>query len=148
VEPGDQSLLFVGESNPYGEQDGKFALYHLPRGASGNNLRKHLGLMDSTYAALDKVNLCVGPWRLEAARAKAMILLTEYRVIVLLGVKVRKAFGGPAAWEARRSAFGRSWVSLPHPSGLNAAWRELGASERARALLREHAPWIPWGEEP
>lgn len=139
-------LVIVGESNPYGGPD--LALYHLPREASGNRLREHLGLTDAAYAAIPKVNLCAGPWRLATARARAMELILEYDVLVLLGVKVRQAFGGPPLWEAHKTPFGRVLLALPHPSGLNRAWNEHRARARARVLVRRHAPWVPWGEVP
>ena len=55
-------VLLVGEVNPYGA-DPRMALYHLPRGASGDRLREILGLDDATYIRrLSRVNLCTGRW--------------------------------------------------------------------------------------
>ena len=130
------SLLFVGELNPYGS-DQHFALYHLPRHASGNRLREILGLSDVAYSKLAKVNLCTGRWSMPAARTAAGgLMLMHYRVIVALGAKVRAAFDGPACFETQRRA-GLTLIAFPHPSGRNRAWDAPGARECARALLAE-----------
>lgn len=139
------ALVLVGELNPYGS-DPSFALFHLPRRASGDRLREHLGLRDATYEALAKANLCTGAWDNEAAYEQAISLRFKYRVMVCLGVKVRRAFAAPAPFVSAQDLFGCTLVSLPHPSGLCRAWNEPGARERARALLRQVAPDVPWGE--
>lgn len=157
---GISHVLLVGEDNPYG-QDPRFALYHKPRHASGNRLRQHLGLRDATYEKLQKINLCGGKWSAKEARWRAAEIngrapvtceyaafLDDLRVIVLLGAKVREAFG------LRTEFFGITgattanlvYVVLPHPSGLNRAWNRPGAREDARRLLRHAAPEVPWGE--
>lgn len=101
--------LIVGELNPYGS-DPRYALYHLPRHASGNRLREIMGLTDVEYSrGLDKVNLCVGRWSLTAARAACELLFKEQRpCFVLLGKKV---------------------------CGLNLLWNPPDAKEKARDLL-------------
>jgi hypothetical protein len=146
-------LVLVGESNPYGS-DPSFALYHLPRRASGDRLRAHLGLRDSTYDALDKENLCDGRWSVVAARGRAGDLVHLYDVVVCLGAKVSQAVADATGWE-RVPFFGTATtggaralavVSLPHPSGLCRVWHEPGAREKARAILRQLAPDVPWGE--
>jgi hypothetical protein len=143
----EKSLCLVGELNPYGG-DPAFALYHLPRNASGDRLRRHLGLTDATYEALPKVNLCEGEWDLERARDHARHLCHLHSVFVLCGVKVSRAFGGPRpfTWEISTRNLDAALVSVPHPSGLSRAWNDPTARERARDLLRQHAPWVPWGE--
>ena len=137
-------VLLVGECNPYGA-DPFFALYHLPRNASGNRLREHLGLTDVEYHKLDKVNLCTGKWSLPKAREHAFALIDagNYNVMVLLGRKVRDAFGDPPPFEWG-SARGVKLVGLPHPSGLNRAWLEPDARAQAVAVLTEVAPDVPW----
>lgn len=142
VRPG--RLVIVGESNPY-HQDPRFALYHLPRQASGNRLRKHLGLTDATYWSLAKVNLCSGKWNLAEARATAEGIIKLYDSAILLGAKVRKAFDGPEPFSVAVRA-GCYLVGLPHPSGLNRAWSAPGARARARYVLETAIPWTPWGE--
>lgn len=145
-------ILLVGEDNPYG-QDPRFALYHKPRHASGNRLRQHLGLRDATYERLQKINLCTKKWSLREARERAQ-LLTErgavggLRIIVLLGAKVRDAFGLEMEFFGVLSdpAVTPVFVLLPHPSGLNRLWNQPGARERAQAILRRLMPSVPWGE--
>lgn len=153
-------VVLVGELNPYG-MDPAFALYHLPRHASGNRLREHLGMSDSAYEALDKVNLCIGKWSMPAARAGVdrildAVALRRWDVVVCMGAKVRSAFKGPAFYECSRvglsngidveGILGFHLVTLPHPSGLNRMWNEPGARGRARELLRRVAPSVAWGE--
>lgn len=122
------------------------ALFHLPRTSSGNRLREHLGLSDVEYSKLAKVNICQGRWSLPAARSAADIFLSmgTTTVFVLLGAKVRAAFGGPAFFEAGQQR-GHLLLALPHPSGLNRIWGEPDARSRARRLLRAAVPEIGWG---
>lgn len=139
------TLVFVGELNPYGT-DPRFALYHLPRRASGNRLREHLGLFDSTYEHLEKVNLCTGRWSMKAARAATSKIMVKYDRIVLLGAKAREAFKGPEPFILYNPGGANSFLTLPHPSGLNRLWDVPGARERARSVMQLFAPEIPWGE--
>lgn len=145
-------ILLVGEDNPYGA-DPRFALYHKPRHASGNRLRQHLGLRDSTYEKLAKINLCTKAWTIVEARVRALSVKYQVSrdldVIVLLGAKVRGAFGF-----AETEFFGvvsepgviPVFVVLPHPSGLSRPWNQPGAREEARKILKRVAPTVPWGE--
>lgn len=139
-----RALLLVGELNPYGAAPA-FALYHLPRHASGNRLRRIMGLRDCTYEAIEKVNLCSKKWSLPRAREEAAALVANGGVLVLLGSKVKTAFAGPGFFEAATSET-HTLVTLPHPSGLNRLWDEPGSPWRARQLLRAHVPDVPWGE--
>lgn len=135
-------LVLVGELNPYGS-DPQFALYHLPRHASGNRLREILGLNDSAYEAIDKINLCTRRWSMKTARAEAWMMMLKYDRLVLLGAKVRDAFEGPEFFQMDIDApEGHSvqLLTLPHPSGLNRSWNEPGARERARGVMRVFAP--------
>lgn len=159
------SIVLVGELNPYGA-DPRMALYHMPRHASGNRLREILGLRDHTYASIAKVNLCDVSWSIIWARLRAFnVVLSEHGTIVMLGTKVRQAFGVEtipffsahrfeAATDFPRMArdrvlpsfAGATFVSLPHPSGLNRMWDVPGSRERARDLLRVVCADVPWGE--
>lgn len=142
-------LIIVGELNPYGH-DPLFALYHLPRNASGNRLRRILGLTDAHYEVLDKVNLCTGVWTTAEARsaADAIVRADDERVIVMLGAKVRKAFtsgwtGVPEQFFQVRGRF----VSLPHPSGLNHLWhKDPLATTMTRSVLHSLCSEVPFGE--
>jgi hypothetical protein len=87
-------LVLVGESNPYGDEG--FALYYLPRNASGNRLREILGLSDDAYEAIARVNLCPGRWSTPKGREAAARLCELYTVVVGLGATVRAAFRGAA----------------------------------------------------
>lgn len=136
-----------GEDNPYG-LDPRMALFDLPERASGHRLRKIvLGLKRSTYlgSSVARHNLCMGRWSAPQARQGAQDLLARYPGVpfVLLGRKVAGAFGRP---DLGPFAMDGLLVSIPHPSGLCREWGQPGAVERARSLLREACPTIPWGE--
>jgi hypothetical protein len=139
-------VLLVGELNPYGSRP-ELALYHLPRGASGDRLRTYLGLTDVAYHRLEKVNLCGGGWEPGWARLAALDVLrrAEHDVLVLLGARVRDAFGGPVFFASARRR-DCALVSLPHPSGRCRLWNDLANVERAVAAMRSLVPEIPWGE--
>jgi len=156
-------VLFVGEVNPYGTLPG-FALHYLPRTASGNRLRKILGLRDTTYAKLAKINLCSGRYSVFSARTRATEILTMAcdptgrvadppKILVLLGARVRDAFGTLdrpfftiSQISSAGQVAGRILIFLPHPSGRCRSWSDENNVAKARALLREHMPTIPWGE--
>jgi|WetSurMetagenome_2_1015567.scaffolds.fasta_scaffold77311_4 hypothetical protein len=141
-------VCVVGELNPYGA-DPRTALYHLPRGKSGDRLRKIVGLSDGKYARLKKMNLCTGKWSDEAAASEVTRLVRskifDERALILLGTRVRRAFEvvgvrlpGPFV------AAGRV-ASLPHPSGRCRLWNGREGVLRAREVLRAVAPWVDWG---
>lgn len=137
-------VILVGELNPYG-QDPRYALYHEPEHASGARLRRILGLRITTYVGLTKRNLCIGRWSMKAAQAAArQILKEDWDCVVMLGAKVKAAFG------VKLDAFSGQGVlvALPHPSGRNPAWNYINAAHEARELMKRMAPGIPWGEEP
>ena len=155
--------IVVGELNPHGANP-YYALYHLPRAASGNRLRCIMGLTDIEYdRLLDKVNLCAGEWKLARARTNLIDLLARYpgRVFILLGSKVlqaaRRVGPGMQDWEgslelfdvARAPSIGGAArctvVFLPHPSSRNRMWNKPGAVSQARKLLAEVVPGISWG---
>ena len=147
-------LLILGEDNPYGS-DPDFALYCYPPGCSGYRLRRILGLPEDQYLALHRKNLCDGTWSKDAAKRRALSLLSPeapWRVIVLLGRKVTETFervaldGVPLVPFATRGCCpGMTLVSLPHPSGRNARAWSPALQERARQILRDLAPELPWG---
>ena len=129
--------LLVGETNPYGA-DPHWALYPSPPGCTGHRLcYLVLGLSGDEYLErFDRVNLCVGKFRMADARDSAKRLGDKYRgsVKVLLGRKVC------SAWNVDFKPFtiiDAEVVILPHPSGLNRMWGEAGAFDRARAVLHE-----------
>jgi hypothetical protein len=151
---GEGRILLLGETNPYGP-DPEFALYCDPPGCSGHRLRRILGLSEPAYLGLHRKNLCDGDWSMKAAQTRAFDLLNPrapWQVIVLLGRKVTRAFEKLALDDVRLNAFstqvccpGMTLVSLPHPSGQNAGLWPPSARDRARQILQELAPEVPWG---
>lgn len=149
-------VLLLGETNPYGP-DPEFALYCYPPGCSGWRLRRFLGLPEAAYLGLHRKNLCDGDWSMANAKERAYELLSPqvpWQVIVLLGRKVTGVFEKIAlddvpivAFSTRPCGSGMTLVSLPHPSGQNAALWNPRAQDRARQLLRELVPEVPWGSE-
>lgn len=147
-------VTIVGELNPFGANP-RMALYHLPRTSSGNRLRVIMGLSDVEYNKLRKLNLCIGKWdsvRAKAYAAACVIGAKEssevHDLIILLGAKVRAAFGVPNKefwWEEQGG--NTTLVTLPHPSGRNPVWNNPNTVAKARKLLQQHAPSIPWGQD-
>lgn len=147
-------VLLVGENNPYGA-DPEYALYCYPAGCSGHRLHRILGLPEQQYLALHRKNLCEGDWSKAEAKERASELLdpmAPWRVMVLLGRKVTEVFEKAACLDAPLIAFstrvccpGMTLVSLPHPSGRNASLWNPQARIRARQILHELVPELPWG---
>ena len=147
-------VLLLGEQNPYGS-DPEFALYCYPPNCAGYRLRRILGLPQHQYLALHRKNLCDGDWSKEEAKKRAWELLSPeapWRVIVLLGRKVTETFEKVALddvplvpFASRTCCPGMTLISLPHPSGRNAAAWNPKARERARQILCELVPELPWG---
>lgn len=156
------SVLLVGESNPYGGPDSN-ALVPWPAGCAGHRLQSRiLGLPEETYLAMHRRNLCRGEWSIVDARDAAWACLSAttgphpWSTIIMLGRKVTAAFAryqmgfstsADVAMEpfTCRPAQGMTLVSLPHPSGRNAASWGDAAIHRARKLLAMVAPEVPWG---
>lgn len=147
-------VLVVGEQNPYGSNP-EWALYCHPPGCAGARLRRIFGLSEDQYLELHRNNLCDGDWSKEEAKKRALELLTpaaEWNVIVLLGRKVTEVFEKVVlddvplvAFSTRGCCPGMTLVSLPHPSGRNAALWNPKARDRAREILRDLVPELPWG---
>jgi hypothetical protein len=168
-------IVFVGEDNPVGGSR-EFALWDEPAGCSGHRLRQILGLSEQTYRGdrIARTNLCLSSWHAPTARAAARgVAESDYEIVVMLGAKVRREFGRgvyraigavpffehwvgrvggapqPDLFQERESPSTRVrkiFLSLPHPSGLCREWNEPTSVIRARLVLRELAPWVPWGE--
>lgn len=147
-------VLLLGEDNPYGS-DPSFALYCHPTGCAGYRLRRILGLPEDLCLGLHRANLCDGAWSGPRAKQRASELLvpcSPYPVIVMLGRKVTEAMRRAAMvdedivpFSARGCCPGFTLVSLPHPSERNAAAWSGNARARAREILRELVPSLPWG---
>lgn len=150
-------ILLLGEGNPYftGHEDPSYSLYCYPIGSAGYRLRRILGLPQHQYLGLHRANLCDGAWSMPRAKARASELLVPrapWPVIVLLGRKVTDAMRRAAMidediepFSTRGCCPGMTLVSLPHPSGRNAALWSGKARDRARSILRELVPEVPWG---
>jgi len=138
--------LLVGEDNPYGK-DPRYALFPYPNNSAGARLARLVLAMPSRGEYLkrfDRVNLCASKWSVPIAREKAReIGLEPGRThVVLLGSKVATAFGFAfepfkVAQSGPRHMAMKTYVILPHPSGLCRLWNEPQAFERARAALTE-----------
>lgn len=145
-------VLLVGEANPYGSAP-EFALYCHPPGCAGYRLRRILGLAQYQYLGLHRTNLCPTDWSLREARRRAQLLVADpsapWRVVVMLGRKVSDAFEYDQPFfthgVASRTDGEMILVSLPHPSGRNTGSWSGQAPMRARQILRELAPELPWG---
>lgn len=125
--------ILVGEANPYGG-DPYFALYPSPPGCAGHRLCKLiLGMDEDVYLdTFERVNLCPHKWSVKIARVKARDLMEGGQKLILLGTKVRDAFG--LSW---LTPFTSTWtiLSLPHPSGLNRIWGQAGMIDKARTAI-------------
>lgn len=157
-------VLLVGELNPYGA-DADYALYYEPETSAGGRLQRLiLGLpARHWYLPIWRVNLCAGAWDQKEARIRARELLADgapWSTVIMLGEKPRTAFetaadSGPMPMmfgatrplsNLARSAGGvETFIALPHPSGRNQRAYDRANIERARSLLREVLPEIPWG---
>jgi hypothetical protein len=168
-DPDGPRVLLVGEDNPYSD-DPRQALWPSPSTSAGGRLQSRiLGLSHQSYYGLWRTNLCHGEWNSNAARITAQFIVPvgmssaayPWLTIVCLGRKVAAAFEDvldvelkPWTWHPH---WARSWddgapdlfaniVRIPHPSGRTRDWNDPRSIERARALLTEAAPHVPWGE--
>ena len=139
--------LLVGEANPRGA-DPRMALYPLPPQCAGGRLCKLLGMSVSVYlATFDRVNLMPTPPRKwsapEARRAAEHMLVDHPRAFpyVLLGRKVATAFGlKDTPFFQKIDAVGphgayRTFLVIPHPSGLCQVWNDPATVQVLRRLL-------------
>jgi hypothetical protein len=173
-DPGDEEgacdVLLVGEDNPQSSAP-EDALYPYPIGCAGHNFAENIADVGmARHLATWRTNLCNPAWSAKAAAERARQLVVAdgvpWRTIVMLGVKVARAFGsGLKMYNGLSYVFepftsGRvlhrvrensspakadlDWitlVSLPHPSGRCRVWNDAGQVHRARALLAEVSPW-------
>ena len=169
-QPPPCEVLLVGEDNPQSAWP-SHALYPYPVGCAGYNFAENItGVGTSHQLATWRTNLCNPNWSAPKARERATALVltpgVPWRVIVMLGRKVSRAFekaldryiekpelilpfsvkravhrvnfAGKVATESDID-----WimlVSLPHPSGRCREWNDLATVHRARALLARVAP--------
>ena len=152
--------VLVGECPPPGANlRSHRALYPLPVGCAGYRLWEMTGLDVPEYLEkFIRFNLLTDPtyakkWSADAARWAAGSLgqsgLLQGRFVVLLGAKVRDAFGIPADWATCTWHGGIShplakfrclrFALLPHPSGRNLGYNDEANKRRAAKFLRELA---------
>ena len=150
-------ILLVGEDNPYGSNP-RHALFPLPPNAAGGRLMRHLGLRRATYLGerVRRINLCQGKWDGTEARARTRGIkffdASSYDAVVILGAKVRDAFGFNdrdffEAFTTVHPGNGATsnYVVLPHPSGRSRPWNDPEARQKARDLLARFSD-LPFGE--
>lgn len=92
-------------------------------------------------STFNRVNLCTGEWDYvkanEVACALHAALTNSEGVVVLLGARVREAFGlERRKFFQRYRMSGYTAVLLPHPSGLSREWNGSRPAKRARAILK------------
>lgn len=133
-------VLLVGEDNPL-SRDPRHALFPYPPMGAGGRLLKIMGVTMRAYLRdYQRVNLCAGEWDAEeAARYSGVVKWSEdVDVVVLLGRKVREAFGWDYPSFTTMLAKGKTFVFLPHPSGRCRVWNDPASLRRARRVLRKH----------
>lgn len=152
-------ILLCGEDNPL-SSDPRYALYHQPPRCAGHRLQSYILGVDQrrTYLPIWRTNLCTGGWDRTAAvdRAEQLIGDAPWDIIVALGAKVGDAFRRVCRFDLQpfsSQEFGVpgsgrrvTIVSLPHPSGRNAATYTQARIAIARTLMKTVAPGVPWGE--
>lgn len=150
--PLPESLLLVGELNPYGAC-ADYALYPSPEGSAGERLGRILELSLAQQVGAWRANLCRGAWSIRQARASARRLLAgPWTTHLLLGVKVRGAYAGALGLRERaldalrdRLTVGEVRWELPTghrlalddvaADGLISVWRVGGDATRADRVL-------------
>ena len=164
-------ILVCGEDNPQDPRR-EYALHDEPaeRGVAGHRLRADIfGLSRLTYLSIWRANLCSPTWSRPHAieRAAELVIGTgdahPWNVVIMLGRKVADAVDAALRRHAKREGAAPAWrdlepfasttlgpgrtlVSIPHPSGRCHLWNDPANYARARELLRDVAPAIPWGE--
>ena len=133
--------ILMGMNNPLSRRP-EHALYPSPPGCTGHRIWKMLsartGATEEQYlAAFDRRNLqnarlwtATDAW----AAAEAMLPQLRGRLVVLLGVEVRKAFGVPPLLVHPQTLHGVTWRQLPHPSG-RCHWYNAPRNKRVAELL-------------
>lgn len=149
-------VVLLGEDNPLSDAP-EHALYPFPEGCSGHRLMKIFGLPEDKYLTIHRANLCAHEaFSMREARRRAQIFCADpsapWRVIVLLGRKVADAFYYERDFfthgvEPTTATWTRpiTLVSLPHPSGRVLLWNKHETRLRAREIMRDLAPDLPWG---
>jgi hypothetical protein len=145
----DPKVWLIGESNPYQADPARaqrYALYFEPPESAGGLLcRCVLGMNERDYLrAFERRNLCNGNWSIVRAREAVAALNLEMGAedrVLLFGGKVWSAFFREVKYQPF-TVSGR-YLSLPHPSGRNAAvWGNYLSYSRVRAAVANHVPHL------
>lgn len=113
------------------------------------SFQRLLGLPDQPHCALTPANVCSSSWSKKEARRQAARIVeypSTWQAIVLWGSKASAAFCHERPFFSRGDSPlnpGVQLVSLPNPRSRE--WHDVRLVHRARQLLREAAPWLPWG---
>jgi hypothetical protein len=128
-------ILFVGEN---------FSKPSTPdKALTGNIGRRLAGLLQTTIEKYerdyDRVNLSPGTlWDTEEARKRTWQVVRGYDRIVLLGVRVRLAFGFNQANTLDAAVInGQRFLMLPHPSSRSRWWNDKQNMWNAEQALRK-----------
>lgn len=140
--------VLVGMNNPYGT-DPRYALYPLPRRATGHRLYEMLcdavpeATMRDYVDRFDRRNLLFGAWSDARAGESAPALWRSLagRRVCVLGAKLRDLLpvsppnGWPLGLWLTEYPGATSYAWLPHPSGLNRAYNDPSVWDAASACL-------------
>jgi len=134
------STLLCGEEGFFGNYERDLAF------------RRSLGLSEQQYGDLPRrVLYPPGLWTKKEACRQAFRLVeapAAWRTIVLLGSKTKSAFGYARPFFSHDTSSLNpdvQLVSLPSPTDRN--WRDPRLVYRARQVLREVVPSLPWGTQ-
>ena len=136
--------VIVGMNNPLSRRP-EHALYPHPPGCTGFRLWRMLnartGASEVEYLeAFDRMNLVSGAkWSQEAANVVASVLVEGLRgrVVLLLGVAVRRAFAVPPLLVHPQELYGVTWRQLPHPSGRCRWYNDPENRKVAEVLMQD-----------
>jgi len=133
------ATLFCGEEST-GLQESRF------------RFQKLLGLPEHQYCDLPRAVLCPSwSWTKKEARRQAFRLVeapAAWRSIVLLGSKTKTAFGYTRPFFSHEDSSLNPDVQLVClPSPMDRAWCDVRLVQRARQILREVIPSLPWGSQ-
>lgn len=77
------------------------------------------------------------PLRHAQARARRFRVAKNVDTVLVLGKRVARAFGLEVGYFEFVERNGRLWAVIPHPSGVNHWWNDVGNRVRAMEFLEE-----------
>lgn len=122
------------------------------RGDSDDVLQRRLGLPEQQYRELPcKALYPAAVWTKKEARRQAFKLVEApavWRAIVLLGGKTKAAFCYERPlFSHDRSSLNAEVQLVALPSPMDRAWCDRRLVSRAREILRDVVPSLPWGAQ-